>query len=125
MTHDDDDAGLLLVDNFKRMNIAPTEYRFFGKSSGAMLISKAIELKKEYTGEEQTFTRFSQLKGQRKDEFWTLRPVRIILTPISLLANVMEYFCSGKKPQTSFQPPSTTFQNLISLPMLWTSISNM
>ncbi|PPQ77624.1 hypothetical protein CVT25_011235 [Psilocybe cyanescens] len=74
MTHDDDDAGLLLVDNFKRMNIAPTEYRFFGKSSGAMLISKAIELKKEYTGEEQTFTRFSQLKGQRKDEFWTLRP---------------------------------------------------
>uniref|UniRef100_A0A8H7Y2F1 Zn(2)-C6 fungal-type domain-containing protein n=1 Tax=Psilocybe cubensis TaxID=181762 RepID=A0A8H7Y2F1_PSICU len=74
MAHDDDDAGLLLIDNFKRMNLAPTEYRFFGKSSGAMLISKAIELKKEYTGKEPGFLKFSSLKQQRKDEFWTSRP---------------------------------------------------
>ncbi|KAF8557065.1 hypothetical protein OG21DRAFT_1435731 [Imleria badia] len=49
---DDDILTLRLSERFKSMNISHKQARFFGKSSGVMLIQKAIDLKKEVTGSE-------------------------------------------------------------------------
>ncbi|KAH7913811.1 fungal-specific transcription factor domain-containing protein [Hygrophoropsis aurantiaca] len=49
---DEEMISLRLTETFQNMNISPLQMRFFGKSSGVMLIQKAIDLKKEYTGDE-------------------------------------------------------------------------
>lgn len=49
---DEDIVTLRLSERFKSMNISHGQARFFGKSSGVMLIQKAIDLKKEVTGSE-------------------------------------------------------------------------
>ncbi|KAE9398887.1 hypothetical protein BT96DRAFT_957454 [Gymnopus androsaceus JB14] len=50
---DTDEAERLeLTDNLKNLRIDSREHRFFGKSSGAMLIKTAIDLKQEFTGRE-------------------------------------------------------------------------
>lgn len=69
---DEDNAHLLLADNLKQLSIDPVDYRFFGKSSGAMLIQTAIELKNEYTGADQES---ALLPGAKRDEFWAPHPV--------------------------------------------------
>lgn len=75
---DEDEATLLLADHFQkmRMNLDPAEFRFFGKSSGAMLVHTALELKQEYVGGESYLhgDPTSILPNQRK-EFWIARPV--------------------------------------------------
>ncbi|KDR68550.1 hypothetical protein GALMADRAFT_256803 [Galerina marginata CBS 339.88] len=79
MTEDDDETALLLADSIKRMQLDPQDYRFFGKSSGAMLIRTALELKNEYydgahvSHVDSLHPSKPQLKNQRK-EFWTTRP---------------------------------------------------
>lgn len=72
---DDDFSHLILADSFKRLSIDPIENRFFGKSSGAMLIQTAIELKNEYTGRNDDIGR--PILGSMRPEFWTIRPVRV------------------------------------------------
>ncbi|KAK7466198.1 Gypsy retrotransposon integrase-like protein 1 [Stygiomarasmius scandens] len=67
-TSDDDYANLKLVDDLKRLELDASEHRFFGKSSGAMLIQTAIDLKQEYTGREIDLKRV--ILGQRRPEFW-------------------------------------------------------
>ncbi|KAJ3505766.1 hypothetical protein NLJ89_g7247 [Agrocybe chaxingu] len=69
---DDDDSTLILADNLKRLTVDPHEYRFFGKSSGAMLIHTALELKNEYSGVESDSK--MPVLGRQRAEFWTLRP---------------------------------------------------
>ncbi|KAF8834771.1 hypothetical protein BDN67DRAFT_914233 [Paxillus ammoniavirescens] len=51
---DEDIVTVSLSENLKNMNLNPSHTRFFGKSSGIMLIQKAIDLKKEYTGGEES-----------------------------------------------------------------------
>lgn len=68
---DEDYMHVMITDNLKRLNLDPTEYRFFGKSSGAMLIQTAIELKNEFTGGNEQMQRL----GSRRPDFWTLREV--------------------------------------------------
>jgi len=72
--HSDDDAHLLIAENLKQLSLEPKEYRFFGKSSGAMLIQTAIELKNEYAGKVPDTKR---LLGLKRKEFWTSHPVRV------------------------------------------------
>lgn len=77
-TDDDDFAHILLSDNLKRLALDPTlelDVRFFGKSSGAMLVQTAIELKNEYTGTDQPDLRRPML-GSKRPEFWGVRSVR-------------------------------------------------
>ena len=54
-----DDEGIVtlrLSENLKAMHLTDQRVdRFFGKSSGVMLIQKAIDLKKEVTGSEEEF----------------------------------------------------------------------
>ncbi|KAJ3712064.1 fungal-specific transcription factor domain-containing protein [Lentinula raphanica] len=64
----DDGEHLELVDNLKSLNVDSREYRFFGKSSGAMLIKTAIDLKQEFTGKETDMKPI--VLGERRPEFW-------------------------------------------------------
>lgn len=71
---EDDSAQLILADNLRRLTIDPHEYRFFGKSSGAMLIQTAMELKHEYTGNDSDEGKKRILKSKRP-EYWAVKPV--------------------------------------------------
>lgn len=77
-----DDAHLILADNLKQLALEPKDYRFFGKSSGAMLIQTAIELKNEYTGKVSPAPQPGIL-GLKRNEFWTSHPVRPESFPFS------------------------------------------
>ncbi|KAG1729861.1 fungal-specific transcription factor domain-containing protein [Suillus paluster] len=50
---DDEMVSVRLADHMQNMSINPMQTRFFGKSSGIMLVQKAIDLKKEYTGDDE------------------------------------------------------------------------
>ncbi|KAF8910428.1 fungal-specific transcription factor domain-containing protein [Gymnopilus junonius] len=71
---DDDETNLRLAESLRRMTLDPTEYRFFGKSSGAMLIRTALELKGKYTGDALDLTTQLPPIINRRKVFWTLRP---------------------------------------------------
>ncbi|KAG5646711.1 hypothetical protein DXG03_002393 [Asterophora parasitica] len=64
-----------LADDLKRISLVdnPEHSRFFGTSSGAMLVHTAIDLKNEYTGGSGDEIR-RRILGSRREEFWTLRP---------------------------------------------------
>jgi hypothetical protein len=71
---EDDIKHLKLADHMMSLHIDPTENRFFGKSSGVMLIQTAIDLKHEYIGQPDRSK--EGILGARRPEFWTIRPVR-------------------------------------------------
>jgi hypothetical protein len=75
--HNDDDPSLLLADNLKQMALTPNDLRFFGKSSGRMLVQTAIELRNDYAGDEGKFDGPVEpaVKAKRTD-FWDVKPVR-------------------------------------------------
>ena len=76
MTAPDDgvhDDTSVLSDNLKRLALSPSEYRFFGKSSGAVLIQAAMEIKQEYTQSTgEPVPQVSQKPGfsASRTEFW-------------------------------------------------------
>lgn len=82
MIDEEDETALILADNLKRLELEPREYRFFGKSSGAMLVHTALELKGEYIGDTE-HVNFEEMAKKRallknlRSEFWTARPVSI------------------------------------------------
>lgn len=44
----EDDASHVLASTLRNLHLEPPEYRFFGKSSGAMLIRRAMEMKSDF-----------------------------------------------------------------------------
>jgi len=77
--HNDDDASLKLADSLKqiKLNLTPAESRFFGDSSGAMLVRTAMELKNEYTGGQSGFEGAVKPGVKHKRQyFWIVQPVR-------------------------------------------------
>ncbi|TFK27934.1 hypothetical protein FA15DRAFT_653244 [Coprinopsis marcescibilis] len=70
----EDNAQFIIPDNLKRLELDPVNYRFFGKSSGAMLIHTAIELKNEYTGSNDHGHEIVERSLNRRTEFWFSRP---------------------------------------------------
>ncbi|KAK7043156.1 Gypsy retrotransposon integrase-like protein 1 [Paramarasmius palmivorus] len=66
----EENEDLMMSYDFKRLSLG--DPRFFGKSSGAMLVKTAIDLRDEYTG---SVTDLGPLfRGQRRPEYW-LPPV--------------------------------------------------
>ncbi|KAF8634298.1 hypothetical protein AX17_004250 [Amanita inopinata Kibby_2008] len=74
--NDDDEDRLASGSDFntfriKRLQLNPTENRFFGKSSGFQLVQTALDLKSEYTG-------WSYLAGptmtSKRSDFWDIPP---------------------------------------------------
>jgi hypothetical protein len=109
MTDDEEDTALILADNLKRMEIEPKEYRFFGKSSGAMLVRTALELKNEYTGSEITTPDLSKppLKNLR-GEFWTQQPVSVSECPLSFGPH-SQYDTKWERNYNASPPPQYHF----------------
>ncbi|KAG6835735.1 hypothetical protein H0H93_015156, partial [Arthromyces matolae] len=69
----DDFAHVVLADNMKDLHINDVDKnRFFGKSSGAMLVHAAMELKNEATGSSNDIRR--PILACRRDEYWVLQP---------------------------------------------------
>ncbi|KAK7024381.1 Gypsy retrotransposon integrase-like protein 1 [Paramarasmius palmivorus] len=68
----EEDEHLVLSDSIRRLAINPEQSRFFGKSSGIMLIRTAMDLKNEYTGMEIDLS--PAKVSQRRPEFWQARP---------------------------------------------------
>ncbi|KAJ7747317.1 fungal-specific transcription factor domain-containing protein [Mycena metata] len=58
-----------LAQRFRQFSIGALKHRFFGSSSGFMLVKNAIQVKEEYLGRVITPT-------FRRAEFWNMRPVR-------------------------------------------------
>ncbi|KAF9037629.1 fungal-specific transcription factor domain-containing protein [Panaeolus papilionaceus] len=72
---EDDKSTLILADNLKQLAIDSVQYRFFGKSSSAMLIQTAIELKNEYTGSDIPLPLSNKtVLGNKRAEFWEFKP---------------------------------------------------
>lgn len=72
---EDDFTQIGLSEDLRQLSIdAHVPTRFFGRSSGAMLVQTAIDIKNEFHG-------FSSAKttifGCRRPEFWSSRPVSI------------------------------------------------
>lgn len=67
----DADASVI-SDNLERLALSPSEYRFFGKSSGTMLIQAAMELKQEYSQSIEPVSKESSKPGfsASRTEFW-------------------------------------------------------
>jgi len=65
---DDDDLGISVADDFQYMSLESQESRFFGKSSGFMLIREVIEARKDFTGPAKwhPFLSFQNIRP----EFW-------------------------------------------------------
>uniref|UniRef100_A0A0W0F023 Xylanolytic transcriptional activator regulatory domain-containing protein n=1 Tax=Moniliophthora roreri TaxID=221103 RepID=A0A0W0F023_MONRR len=69
---DEEDELLALSDSIRRLIISPDYSRFYGKSSGIMLIQTANDLKEEYTKEARNFGPF--LPSLRRPGFWQPQP---------------------------------------------------
>lgn len=52
VTEDDDSIATTLGQDLLSLSLYPSTNRYFGKSSGPMLVQKAIHLKKEYDGDD-------------------------------------------------------------------------
>ncbi|KAF9533926.1 fungal-specific transcription factor domain-containing protein, partial [Crepidotus variabilis] len=69
---EDDKAAYMLSERVKTMRIEPSDYRFFGKSSGAVLIQRAIEARSNFIGTDtQHF--FNPIVSGFRPKFWTLK----------------------------------------------------
>lgn len=78
--NDDDFSHVMLADQLQHLTVDQVENRFFGKSSGAMLVQAAIELKNEYTGLDKDLK--GSILSNVRPEFWVTRPVSS--TPLPL-----------------------------------------
>uniref|UniRef100_A0A0W0F039 Zn(2)-C6 fungal-type domain-containing protein n=1 Tax=Moniliophthora roreri TaxID=221103 RepID=A0A0W0F039_MONRR len=69
---DEEDEYLALADSLKHLVISPDYLRFYGESSGIMLIQAANQLKEEYTKEARTHGPF--FPNLRRPGFWQPQP---------------------------------------------------
>ncbi|KAI6154603.1 fungal-specific transcription factor domain-containing protein [Pisolithus tinctorius] len=69
---DEDSIASTLGENFASLTMHPNSMRYFGKSSGPMLIQKAIDLKMEYNGDDIPGT--ERLKEAVRPELRTINP---------------------------------------------------
>ena len=99
---DDDVVSAVLLDNLKRLEIGKVDSRFFGKSSGVMLVQTAMELKSEYTGSDYVQPAPSMILENKRPEFWSRNPVSSDLSfvlAIILLTTVVG--TRSRKPATN------------------------
>ena len=128
MTATDDgvhDDTSVLTDNLKRLALSPSEYRFFGKSSGAVLIQAAMELKQEYTQSGEPVDKTIQKSGfsASRTEFWAPHEVCWLLSFTFLIASLIQknlfYYLSGSWDQIYSHNHLITSSPMMTL--LWNS----
>jgi hypothetical protein len=91
------DDTSVLTDNLKQLSLSPSEYRFFGKSSGAVLIQAAMDLKQEYAKSAEPVPKVSQKPGfsASRTEFWAPHEVCWPLTLFFVPESHPYYYFSG------------------------------
>lgn len=87
---DDEFATISITDELRRLSIDRGNTRFFGKSSGVVLIQTAMDMKKEFNNPSGTDSlnltegsmdaKFSSLPS-RRPEFWHFEPASILPLP--------------------------------------------
>ena len=85
---DDEYATIRMTDELRRLSIDRGNTRFFGKSSGVVLIQTAMDMKKEFNNPSGTSSlnhtqgtiqdKFANLSS-RRPEFWHFEPASIFL----------------------------------------------
>jgi hypothetical protein len=84
---DDEYATISVTDELKRLSVERGNTRFFGKSSGVVLIQTAMDMKKEFTATSNAATNAESsteppvglgLLNARRPEFWHFEPVSCI-----------------------------------------------
>ena len=71
-----DYSSLQMTEQMRRFKLEEHDIRFFGRSSGAMLVQAAVDLKGELTSVPSSDF-WERGLGSRRPEFWQLHPVRI------------------------------------------------
>jgi hypothetical protein len=79
--HEDDGVYDILTQNFNHLSIAPTE-RHYGKSSTALLIQTAFEVKKDFARKEKD-SATEPVISKRRQRYWDFQPVRSLLSYLS------------------------------------------
>ncbi|KAJ6475995.1 fungal-specific transcription factor domain-containing protein [Mycena vitilis] len=75
--HGDDLAHIALLEDFSNLSITQARNRFQGKSSGAMLVKAAVQLREGYEERDIPWS-------SRRSHYWSFNPVR---APFSFLIN--------------------------------------
>ena len=73
LSSSEDDEPAELVYDMQRLALDPTPQRFFGKSSGAVFLSTARDMKKKYA-EIHEYGDISKSFGVKRPQFWTAQP---------------------------------------------------
>jgi len=90
---DDEFATISITDELRRLSIDRGNTRFFGKSSGVVLIQTAMDMKKEFNNPpgvnplNQTEGSAQQESNQlpsRRPEFWHFEPVSIVPSSVTI-----------------------------------------
>jgi len=112
----EDTEDILLWDNVVKTTLQKDMLsfaRFYGKSSDALLVTKAINMKAEYTGKETNFG--VKLHNNRRQNYWQTLPVRC-LGPV--LGTYLTHLCAHNSGNPilfgSLSQELMCFQNKIS-----------
>lgn len=71
---DNDYSSLQMTEQMKRLKLDQHDIRFFGRSSGAMLVQAAVDLKGQMTSSTPEDFWERGMLGSRRPEFWQLHP---------------------------------------------------
>jgi hypothetical protein len=73
LSSSDEEAGAVQLSyDMRKLSVDSTLQRFFGKSSGAVLLMTAMDVKNKYAHEEAP-----KVFGVKRPEYWTAQPVGI------------------------------------------------
>ncbi|KAG6819032.1 hypothetical protein H0H93_016104 [Arthromyces matolae] len=115
-TTDDDESMSFLMDEFGRMNVKLDEPRYFGKSSGLMLLKLAVQIKSLYTGVDpfvETSLDYSRRTYTTMEESWTYSPPKYRFPEPDLMKELVDlYFKHQNRYLPIFHRP--TFERAIS-----------
>jgi hypothetical protein len=111
------DSTSVLTVNHKRLAVSPSEYRFFGKSSGAVLIQAAMELKQEYAQSGEPVPKASQKPGFQLQELSFEPHMRYVGMFFFVSCESQPYlYFSGSWKQISYKHHIITPSRMMTLP---------
>jgi hypothetical protein len=110
LSSSDEEAGAVQLSyGMQKLTIDSTLQRFFGKSSGAVFLMTAMDMKNKYVKRDEAGT-MPKVFGVKRPEYWSAQPVST--SPISPRSHSL--FSSGFLPKFGPQSPTTHFPRTIS-----------
>jgi hypothetical protein len=111
----EDFAKVCITDNHHDQQ-DPMNYRFFGKSSGVVLVQTAIDLKNEFSGLPIGQQQLQPMTGPngKRPEFWHVRPVSIHLSYYFFWLCLTCYPSGNLRSMPAPNTPNMNFQKMTS-----------